>query len=119
MSKNNVEDKTQSLLKQQGTQSRERKVMKIGGVPPQRREQSVPPDVQTGASGTGSFTDFIYNGGPIINIPQVYAIFFGDWRPRCKSKPCNEIKSIYYRSIEQQIHEYSITVWLWHHRNAC
>jgi hypothetical protein len=46
----------------------------------ERRERSVTPDLQTAtASGTGTFTDFIYNGGPVINTPQVYAIFFGDW----------------------------------------
>ncbi len=79
MSKNITEDKTQSPLKEQVTQRQERNVMQIGGVAAQRRERSVPQDLQTAASGTGTFADFIYNGGPIINTPQVYAIFFGDW----------------------------------------
>ena len=32
-----------------------------------------------GASGAGTFSDFIYNGGPVINNPQVFACFVGDW----------------------------------------
>jgi hypothetical protein len=31
------------------------------------------------ASGPGAFTDFIYRGGPVINNPQVYLVFLGDW----------------------------------------
>ena len=31
------------------------------------------------ASGTGNFPNFIYRGGPVINTPQVFALFVGDW----------------------------------------
>ncbi len=29
--------------------------------------------------GPGSFSDFIYHGGPVINTPQVHILFVGDW----------------------------------------
>ena len=33
-----------------------------------------------GPSGTaGAFPDFTYNGGPVIETPQVFAMFIGDW----------------------------------------
>ena len=31
------------------------------------------------ASGTGNNPNFIYRGGPVINTPQVFALFVGDW----------------------------------------
>lgn len=53
-----------------------------GIVSPKRPKRKVrlglPADL-AGTSATGSFPDFIYHGGPIINTPQMYAIFFGDW----------------------------------------
>src|SRR3954464_1425373 len=27
----------------------------------------------------GAFSDFTYNGGPVIETPQVFALFVGDW----------------------------------------
>ncbi|HKV51424.1 MAG TPA: hypothetical protein VJO52_09505 [Gemmatimonadaceae bacterium] len=55
----------------------------VGGVvspkrPKRKIRLGVPADL-AGTSATGSFPNFIYHGGPIINTPQVYAIFFGDW----------------------------------------
>src|ERR1700719_531456 len=51
-----------------------------GVVQPKRRKKKVTlaPDLAP-ASGTGSFPDFLYGGGPVINTPQVYALFVGDW----------------------------------------
>jgi hypothetical protein len=80
MSKNNIKGKkARSPSGEETGQIREQKVPRIMGVEAQRRERAVPPDVQTAASVTGPVADFIYNGGPIINTPQLYAIFFGDW----------------------------------------
>ena len=41
-------------------------------------EAALPPDLVP-TSGTGSNPNFIYRGGPVINTPQVYALFVGDW----------------------------------------
>ncbi|HKT09198.1 MAG TPA: hypothetical protein VJR24_14965 [Gemmatimonadaceae bacterium] len=53
-----------------------------GVVSPKRPKRKIrlgmPADL-AGTSGTGSFPNFIYHGGPIIDTPQVYAIFYGDW----------------------------------------
>jgi hypothetical protein len=46
-----------------------------GVVEPQRREKKGLPS----ATGTGNFPNFLYHGGPVINMPQVYALFVGDW----------------------------------------
>ncbi|HEV3438518.1 MAG TPA: hypothetical protein VG122_14235, partial [Gemmata sp.] len=32
-----------------------------------------------GSAGSGDFPFFVYNGGPVVNNPQVYNIFLGDW----------------------------------------
>src|ERR1700722_3830202 len=32
-----------------------------------------------GSAGSWSFPFFVYNGGPVVNNPQVYNIFLGDW----------------------------------------
>lgn len=45
-------------------------------VHPQQKEAG---DLAT-ASGTGSFPNFINQGGPVINTPQVYILFYGDWK---------------------------------------
>ena len=42
------------------------------------RRAGKPPD-EAGLSGPGAFSDFIYNGGPVINTPQVHILFVGDW----------------------------------------
>lgn len=42
------------------------------------KPKPLPPDLAA-ASGTGSFSNFIYRCGPIVNTPQVHALFVGDW----------------------------------------
>jgi len=85
MSKNNNEgaghsrERKVTAIKGVSPQMPEKKAPRILGVEPHKRKRAVPPDLQIAASGTGSVADFIYNGGPIINTPQVYAIFLGDW----------------------------------------
>src|SRR4051812_1695968 len=57
-----------------------------GIVSPKAREKkvplgfdaSLPPDLSQ-ASGTGTSPNFRYQGGPVINTPQVYLLFAGDW----------------------------------------
>jgi hypothetical protein len=51
--------------------------LQLKGVQPQKAPKKVP-DL-TAASGTGNHPDFIYNGGPVINTPQMYILFVGDW----------------------------------------
>jgi hypothetical protein len=41
-------------------------------------DPSLPPDLAQ-ASGTGSSPNLRYQGGPVINTPQVYLLFVGDW----------------------------------------
>src|SRR5215831_15483266 len=52
----------------------------IKGVRPQRpkRRDALAPDVQV-ASAAGTHPNFGYRGGPIINTPQVFALFVGNW----------------------------------------
>jgi hypothetical protein len=33
----------------------------------------------SGASTAGALPNFTYNGGPVVNTPQVFALFVGDW----------------------------------------
>jgi len=55
----------------------------IHGVPPKRsikpKRRLVPADPTTPGTGAGSFPNFLYQGGPVINTPQVYIAFVGDW----------------------------------------
>src|SRR5580765_2078991 len=65
------------------------------GVAPQLRKRKLPlaptpPDLAA-ASGTGSFGDFLYRGGPIINTPQVYALFVGDWSSAANQARANRL----------------------------
>jgi hypothetical protein len=46
------------------------------GVHPQQKKVSV----LAPASGTGNFPNFINHGGPVINTPQIYILFLGDWQ---------------------------------------
>ena len=52
----------------------------IHGVRPQtiKRKLRVADPTAPGA-GAGSFPNLLYRGGPVINTPQVYVIFVGDW----------------------------------------
>lgn len=52
---------------------------RYGIVPAKKIKKHVALGGGLGGSGGGSFPDFLYRGGPIINNPQVYAIFLGDW----------------------------------------
>ncbi len=53
-------------------------VPRFGGVSPRRPVK--PAAVGTsGASGTGTFGDFAYQGGPVIHAPEVHILFVGDW----------------------------------------
>lgn len=63
------------------------------GVAPQLRKRkvpAVPPDLAI-ASGTGNFGSFLYRGGPIINTPQVYALFVGDWSSAANQTRANRL----------------------------
>jgi hypothetical protein len=51
---------------------------RLKGVQPERREK-VPLAPDLVVSATGSFPDFIYRGGPVIQNPQLYILFIGDW----------------------------------------
>jgi hypothetical protein len=60
------------------------------GVSPQKRLKLPPSPSAT--SGTGNFPDFIYNGGPVINTPQVYALFVGDWSSTSNQSRANRLQ---------------------------
>src|SRR6185503_18385265 len=51
------------------------------GVSPRRpkRRDALAPDLAGVTSATGTHPNFGYQGGPIINTPQVHALFVGDW----------------------------------------
>jgi hypothetical protein len=54
--------------------------MRHGIVPAKIQKKRVSLGGGLGAgSGPGSWPDFLYRGGPVINNPQLYAIFLGDW----------------------------------------
>jgi hypothetical protein len=65
----------------------------LHGVAPQLRKRKLPPTPPdlAAASGTGSFGDFLYRGGPIINTPQVYALFVGDWTSAANQARANRL----------------------------
>src|SRR5579864_2614000 len=50
-----------------------------GVVPARVAKRRLPLGGPLAGSGPGSFPDFLYRGGPVINTPQVHAIFLGDW----------------------------------------
>jgi hypothetical protein len=68
--KNNVERKT-------------KKSELLHGVAPHRLEKPkkrlAPADPTTPGAGAGSFPNMLYQGGPVVNTPQVYIAFVGDW----------------------------------------
>ncbi len=50
------------------------------GVSPRRAKRKIPlGGVPSIGSGPGNFPGFVYHGGPIINTPQVFSVFLGDW----------------------------------------
>jgi hypothetical protein len=53
------------------------------GVAPQRlgkpTKRLLPAAPTTPGSGAGSFPNLLYQGGPVLNTPQVYIAFVGDW----------------------------------------
>lgn len=55
----------------------------IHGVAPRKLEKPkkrlAPTDPTTPGAGAGSFPNFLYQGGPVINTPEVYIAFVGDW----------------------------------------
>jgi len=52
----------------------------VRGVRPQRpTRKRAPLDPTTPGSGAGNFPNMLYQGGPVINNPQVYIVFLGDW----------------------------------------
>jgi hypothetical protein len=54
--------------------------VRYGIVPSQIEKRRVPlGGGPRSGSGPGSYPDFLYRGGPVINNPQLYAIFLGDW----------------------------------------
>jgi hypothetical protein len=58
----------------------ERPTQLKGVVEPQSRKREARADLgPMPASGLGSFPNFTYHGGPVLNTPQVYALFVGDW----------------------------------------
>lgn len=64
-----------------GNNKKARKVMH--GVAPYRLEKPkkklAPTDPTTPGAGAGSFPNFLFQGGPVINTPEVYIVFVGDW----------------------------------------
>jgi hypothetical protein len=59
-----------------GSTSRQGSQERKGFVSPRRPGK--PPD-EAGLSGPGAYSDFTYNGGPVITVPQVHILFVGDW----------------------------------------
>lgn len=57
------------------------KTTRHGGVPArtQKKHINLGGGNPLSGSGPGSSPDFLYRGGPIINNPQVHAVFLGDW----------------------------------------
>lgn len=70
------EQTTTGRTRRQGVQSERPKVKVPLGVRMVKK-----PAGAAGASGagSGSFPFFVYNGGPVVQNPQVYTIFLGDW----------------------------------------
>jgi hypothetical protein len=56
----------------------------LKGVQPQQSETKA--FQLAAASGNGMFPNFINQGGPIINTPQVYILFYGDWSSAANQK---------------------------------
>jgi hypothetical protein len=65
----------------EGSSSAERAPIGLrrGVVRPQIHKPRVAPPDLTTTSATGSFAGFFYRGGPVINTPQAYLVFLGDW----------------------------------------
>lgn len=65
----------------------------LHGVSPQLRKRKLlsGPLDQAIASGTGNFGNFLYRGGPVINTPQVYALFVGDWSSAANQTRANRL----------------------------
>ncbi len=64
-----------------GAQDKSTKAMR--GVAPRRlgkpKKRLLPADPTAPGTGAGSFPNLLYQGGPVINTPQVYIAFVGDW----------------------------------------
>jgi hypothetical protein len=45
-----------------------------------------------GGAGPGSWPDFLYRGGPVINTPQLYVIFLGDWSSSSNQTRANRLQ---------------------------
>jgi hypothetical protein len=53
-----------------------KKKVPLGGVPESVSEAG---KGSGRATGPGTFPDLLYEGGPVIANPQVYAVYLGDW----------------------------------------
>src|SRR5579859_7198246 len=52
----------------------------VHGVRPHRRKKGVRVGIPTTpGTGAGNFPNLLYQGGPVINNPQVHIVFLGDW----------------------------------------
>jgi hypothetical protein len=47
---------------------------------------------QAVVSGVGSYPNFMYHGGPVINNPQVYMLFVGDWRSEASQSRAGRLR---------------------------
>jgi hypothetical protein len=82
------EPKSAEGVKAQGSKIRRRGIVPAGYAKKKVPLGGVPKKTTTGsggiATGTGTFANFLYQGGPFINNPQVYTVFLGDWSGTAK-----------------------------------